>query len=66
MNYFTNLPWGIVRAGSGIQDPGLGVGAAVAGLAAARVWDLAPGGTIVLVASGVFLLTSVPGLRRIR
>ncbi|HEX6329752.1 MAG TPA: metal ABC transporter permease [Actinomycetota bacterium] len=32
----------------------IGVFAAVAGLAAARVWDLAPGGTIVLVAAAVF------------
>jgi zinc transport system permease protein len=37
----------------------LGVSASVIGLAAARVWDLAPGGTIVLVASGTFLLAAV-------
>jgi zinc transport system permease protein len=34
---------------------GLGAACAVAGLAAARVFDLAPGGTIVLVAAAVYL-----------
>jgi zinc transport system permease protein len=38
---------------------GLGVGASVAGLAVARIWDLAPGGTIVLVASGLFLVAAL-------
>jgi zinc transport system permease protein len=37
----------------------LGVTASVVGLGAARVWDLAPGGTIVLVASAVFLLAAL-------
>jgi zinc transport system permease protein len=37
----------------------IGVFAAVSGLAAARVWGLAPGGTIVLVAAGVFAVIGV-------
>ncbi len=37
----------------------VGGGSAVAGLVAARLWGLAPGGTIVLVASGVFLVAVV-------
>jgi zinc transport system permease protein len=37
----------------------------VAGLAAARIWDLAPGGAIVLVAAGLFVLTvAATGVRR--
>ncbi|HEX6131102.1 MAG TPA: metal ABC transporter permease [Actinomycetota bacterium] len=36
----------------------VGVAASVAGLAAARVWGLAPGGTIVLVAAGAFGATA--------
>ena len=44
----------------------VGVGAVVAGLAASRIWGLAPGGTIVLVAAAIFLAVaairrSVPG-----
>ena len=42
---------------------GLGATSAVLGLAAARVWGLAPGGTIVLVAAGVSLVASVLGRR---
>lgn len=42
----------------------LGAGASVAGLAAARVWGLAPGGTIVLVAAAVFVLAAIAGSRR--
>lgn len=38
---------------------GIGVVSAVAGLAAARAWGLAPGGTIVLVAVGLFAVVSV-------
>jgi zinc transport system permease protein len=38
---------------------GIGVGASVAGLAASRVWGLAPGGTIVLVAAGVFVVLAL-------
>jgi zinc transport system permease protein len=38
---------------------GLGVSSVVVGLAAARQWGLAPGGTIVLVAVGTFLVLSV-------
>jgi zinc transport system permease protein len=41
----------------------LGGACAVVGLVAARVWDLAPGGTIVLVAAAVFTVTSVAGGR---
>jgi len=37
----------------------VGVVSVVAGLAAARIWGLAPGGTIVLVAAGAFGVTSV-------
>jgi zinc transport system permease protein len=37
----------------------VGTGAVVVGLAAARVWGLAPGGTIVLVAALAFALTSL-------
>lgn len=37
----------------------IGVFAAVTGLAAARVWGLAPGGTIVLVAAAVFAVVGV-------
>ena len=41
----------------------LGATSAVLGLAAARIWGLAPGGTIVLVAAAVFVLASVAGGR---
>lgn len=37
-----------------LASSGVGVGAVVAGLAAARAWGLAPGGTIVLVAAAMF------------
>ena len=37
----------------------IGVFSAVAGLAVARVWGLAPGGTIVLVAAGLFAIVGV-------
>jgi zinc transport system permease protein len=44
---------------------GVGIFSVIVGLAAARVWDLAPGGAIVLVAAAVFLVsTLVTGLRR--
>ena len=44
----------------------IGVCASVAGLIASRVWDLAPGGTIVLVTAGVFVVvaTLARSLRR--
>jgi zinc transport system permease protein len=42
----------------------IGVGAVVAGLAASRAWAVAPGGSIVLVAAGVFLATSALAGRR--
>ena len=42
----------------------LGAGSAVVGLALARIWGLAPGGTIVLVAAAVFAVASVVGGRR--
>jgi len=38
---------------------GVGMIAAVAGLAAARVWDLAPSGSIVLVSAIVFALVAM-------
>lgn len=46
----------------------IGATSGVAGLGAARVWALAPGGTIVLVAAGIFALTAVltPAARRRR
>ena len=37
----------------------IGVAASVAGLALSRVWGLAPGGTIVLVASAAFVIVAV-------
>jgi zinc transport system permease protein len=37
----------------------VGVATSVAGLAAARIWGLAPGGTIVLLAAGAFAVASV-------
>jgi zinc transport system permease protein len=42
----------------------IGVGAVVAGLAASRAWAVAPGGSIVLVAAGVFLAISALAGRR--
>jgi zinc transport system permease protein len=42
-----------------------GAASAVVGLAAARQWSLAPGGTIVLVAAGLFLVTAL-GRGRVR
>jgi len=41
---------------------GIGAASAVIGLAAARTWALAPGGTIVLVAAALFALVAVTGL----
>lgn len=41
---------------------GIGVGSVVAGLAAARIWGLAPGGTVVLIAAGCFAVVTL--LRR--
>lgn len=44
---------------------GVGIFSVVAGLAAARLWAVAPGGAIVLVAGAVFAVTAgVTGLRR--
>jgi zinc transport system permease protein len=37
----------------------IGAGSAIAGLAASRVWDLAPGGTIVLLAAAAFFVVAV-------
>lgn len=42
---------------------GIGAGSGVAGLAAARQWNLAPGGTIVLVAAAVFVAATLVGAR---
>ena len=44
----------------------VGAGSAVVGLAAARQWALAPGGTIVLVAAATFGIAAVTGARRHR
>jgi zinc transport system permease protein len=41
----------------------IGSSSAVAGLAAARIWGLAPGGSIVLVAAATFLLAALVGGR---
>jgi zinc transport system permease protein len=38
---------------------GIGVVSVVAGLAASRLWGLAPGGTIVLIAAGVFAVVAL-------
>jgi len=43
---------------------GIGAASATLGLAAARQWALAPGGTIVLVAAGAFALAATVGIRR--
>ncbi len=44
---------------------GVGIFSVIAGLAAARIWALAPGGAIVLVAGAVFAITAgATGLRR--
>lgn len=43
---------------------GIGAASAVTGLAAARHWALAPGGTIVLVAAALFALAALAGGRR--
>lgn len=45
---------------------GVGMTSVVVGLVAARAWDLAPGGTIVLVAAAIFALTSLVAGRRRR
>jgi zinc transport system permease protein len=37
----------------------IGVASVVAGLAASRLWGLAPGGTIVLIAAGVFVVVAL-------
>ena len=37
----------------------VGIGSVVAGLAAARQWELAPGGAIVLTAVAVFAVTTI-------
>jgi len=42
----------------------IGVACVVVGLTAARALDVAPGGTIVLVAAAVFGVTSLVGARR--
>ena len=43
---------------------GIGMVSVVVGLAASRIWGLAPGGTIVLVAAAVFALVSALAARR--
>jgi zinc transport system permease protein len=44
---------------------GVGIVSVVAGLTAARLWAVAPGGAIVLVAGAIFAITAgVTGLRR--
>jgi zinc transport system permease protein len=50
--------------GTLVMSSAIGVTSVVAGLVAARQWALAPGGAIVLVAVGVFLVVSLAGVRR--
>ncbi len=38
---------------------GIGVTSVIAGLIATRVWNLAPGGTIVLIAAGIFVIVAL-------
>jgi zinc transport system permease protein len=48
---------------------GVGVASVVAGLAASRIWGLAPGGTIVLISAGVFAVVAIlrrAGIPRLR
>jgi zinc transport system permease protein len=45
---------------------GIGAGSAIVGLAIARQWALAPGGTIVLVSAAVFALSAVGSKRQSR
>lgn len=47
-----------------VLSAAIGAGCAVSGLAAARIWALAPGGTIVLVAAAVFVVAAVVSGRR--
>ena len=49
--------------GTLLWSSAIGAGSAVVGLVAARIWALAPGGTIVLVAAGAFVVTAVAGRR---
>jgi zinc transport system permease protein len=46
-----------------LASSAIGAGSVVVGLAAARLWDLAAGGTIVLVAAAAFALSSLAGRR---
>lgn len=47
-----------------VLSAGIGAACAVTGLAAARTWALAPGGTIVLVAAAVFVAAALVAGRR--
>lgn len=55
-SFRSTLAWSVV----------IGIGAVVVGLATARAWALAPGGTIVLVAAATFAVTSVVTARLAR
>ncbi|MGH9034607.1 MAG: metal ABC transporter permease, partial [Acidimicrobiia bacterium] len=46
-----------------IWSAGVGAASAVTGLAAARIFGLAPGGSIVLVAAAAFIVATVLGAR---
>jgi len=48
-SFWGTMRWSIV----------VSVGSVILGLAASRIWNLAPGGTIVLITAGVFALTAV-------
>ena len=45
--------------GTLLWSTGVGIGSVVGGLAASRVWDLAPSGTIVLISAATFALVAV-------
>ncbi|HEY6566360.1 MAG TPA: metal ABC transporter permease, partial [Actinomycetota bacterium] len=42
----------------------IGVASSIAGLAASRIWNLAPGGTIVLITAGTFMAIALLTRRR--
>ena len=43
----------------------IGVASVVAGLAASRIWGLAPGGTIVLISAVIFVVVALIGRARV-
>jgi zinc transport system permease protein len=55
--------WAHSFRGTLVVASAIGAATAVVGLAVARVWDLAPGGTIVLTAAAVFVVAAAGGRR---